>query len=304
MINVLEKKEKIILYLKNNGPTLPVVISKVIEMDPFFASAILSEVLGEKRIKATHMRIGSSPLYFLEGQENQLEKMTSSLKSAEREAFEKLREKKILKDADETPAIRVALRSIRDFAIPFKLDEQVMWRYYLVTEDEVRKMFSPIEKKEEKLEKVEKEIVVKKERVRREVKRKDFASSDIGNNEPAKSFEKKVLDISPDKGEEKSEFFNEIKNYLEGRKIEFLEEIQSDKKEVVAKVSIDSDVGKINFLLVAKNKKSVSKEEINTAVQRATYSKMPCLIIVRKEPTKSIENFISNNNLIKIESMG
>jgi len=388
MINVLEKKEKIITFLRQNGPTLPVTISKVIEMDPFFASAILSEVLGEKRIRASHMRVGSSPLYFLEGQENMLEKMSSSLKSVEREAFERLREKKVLVDSAETPAIRVALRGIKDFAVPFKLDEQIMWRYAFFSEDEVRKMLLPKQEEirkeilKEDVEKFENYFIYKysgrdkneiyetlrhlekehgkgfvynrdlkeegesREEIIRKVREKikDFAKTNpkmkfivdyqhgLGRlmnveleearrygfeiielnktiKEPKekkkeRKIEKKTLDIFPEERREKSEFFNEVKEFLEKKKIEFLEEIQSDKKEVVAKIRVDSDVGKIDFLLIAKNKSGITKEEIDMAVQRATHGKAPCLILIRKKPTKTIENFVLNNNLVKIEAMG
>jgi len=49
MIDVQEKKNKIISFLKVSGPSLPVRIAKVIEMDPVFASAISSELLNSKQ---------------------------------------------------------------------------------------------------------------------------------------------------------------------------------------------------------------------------------------------------------------
>lgn len=292
MINVLEKKEKIVSYLRDNGPTLPVTISKIIEMDPFFASAILSEVLGEKRVKASYMRVGSSPLYFLEGQENQLEKFSSNLKSAERAAFEKLKDKKVLTDSEEEPAIRVALRLIRDFAIPFDKEGKLMWRYAFMSEEEAEKMILP--------KKVE--VLIPEEKPKEEIKEEE-----IKKREPKKERKEKIppkiSESIVQTQEDKSEFFKEIKKFLEGKNIEFLEEIQSDKKEVVAKVSIDSSVGRIKFLMIAKDKKNVSKEEISMAIQRATYSKMPCFMVIRKKPTKTIENYVSENNLVKIESL-
>ena len=40
MIDIQEKKNKIISFLKTTGPSLPVRIAKAIERDPVFASAI------------------------------------------------------------------------------------------------------------------------------------------------------------------------------------------------------------------------------------------------------------------------
>ena len=93
MIDVGQKKEKIISFIKDNGPSLPVRIAKTIEMEPVFASAILSELLNEKRIKMSNLRVGSSSLYLLQGQEKMLEDFADNLKSVEKEAFLKLKEK-------------------------------------------------------------------------------------------------------------------------------------------------------------------------------------------------------------------
>ena len=49
----------------------------------------------------------------------------------------KLKNSKILKDSDQEPAIRVALRGLKDFAIPFKFNGDIMWRYAFVPESEI-----------------------------------------------------------------------------------------------------------------------------------------------------------------------
>jgi len=125
------------------------------------------------------------------------------------------------------------------------------------------------------------------------------------NQKPGKEPEQKSLEpIFEEKNEEpKPEFLNEVKEFLENKKIEFLEEIQSEKKEIVAKVSINSTLGEMHFLMIAKNKKTISREEINASVQRARYNKMPCLLILKKEPSKTIQTLIEENHLIKLEIM-
>ena len=140
MINIQQKKQKIISFLKIAGPSLPVRIAKTIEMDPVFASAILSELLETKQIKTSHMKVGASPLYFIPGQEQKLEDHTENLKSIEKEAFLKLKQNKILTDENEEPAIRVALRNIKDFAIPFKSQGKIMWKYTFATEKETKQI--------------------------------------------------------------------------------------------------------------------------------------------------------------------
>ncbi len=127
-------KERIISLIQNNGPSLPVQIANNTGLSILFASAFLSELFGDKTIKMSHLRVGSSPLYFLHGQEPQLEKFSQYLKSKEKEAFLILQEKKILKDSEQHPAIRVALREIKDFAFSFEKNGEIYWRYFLVEE--------------------------------------------------------------------------------------------------------------------------------------------------------------------------
>jgi len=349
MIDVLQKKQKIISFLKLNGPALPVRIAKAIQTEHVLASAILSELLGEKRVKLSKLKIGTSALYLLDGQEEQLENFADSLKSVEKETYLKLKENRLLKDNEEQPATRVALRNIRDFAIPFKFEDQIMWRYAFTPEAEIKELLTkkPEEEKPKETkpsnnskDTKEAEKVLNpsdaKESSQRSLKRED------GKSEQQKKIEDKNLalqnkrnEISPIKGgtnsrslgkeekptknkpeqqkklenifkeekeilEEKPEFFTEVLSFLKKNNIEFLEEIQTEKKELVAKVCVPSGLGKIAFLLIAKNKKTVSKEEIRASVQRATYSKMPCLMIIRKEPTKAIQKILEENNLIKI----
>ncbi|MFA5061002.1 MAG: hypothetical protein WC494_01650 [Candidatus Pacearchaeota archaeon] len=265
MIDIKEKKGKIISFLESNGPSLPVRIAKVIEMEPVFASAILSELYNERRIKMSFIKVGSSRLYFLPGQEQKLEEHTENLKPVEKEAYLKIKDKKILKDEDEEPAVRVALRNLKDFAESSYENNALIWKY---------KFF-----KEETKEPKKKIEEVKKPR----------------------KIEEKIEIFDSEKKE--SEFSSEIKQFLDKKEIGIIEEIQSNKKELIAKVSVKTSIGEVNFLLIAKNKKSTNKEEINTYAQRAGYYKMPCLIILKKEASKTIKNYLKENNLIKIISI-
>ncbi|MBT3404977.1 hypothetical protein HN832_00895 [archaeon] len=134
--NTNQPKEKIIQTLKTNGPSLPIHISKEIGVNTLFASAFLGELLSNKQIKMSHMKVGNSPIYLLAGQEPQLEKYSQHLKSREKDAFLLLKEKQILEDQKQEPAIRVALRAIKDFAVAFQKEGRVMWRYFTNTEAE------------------------------------------------------------------------------------------------------------------------------------------------------------------------
>ena len=96
MIDSNETHEKIISYLKKEGPSLPIKISKELEMSSLFISAFLSELSKQKRIKVTSLKVGGSPLYFVEGQEEKLENFYKYLHPKEAEAFQLLKKHKIL----------------------------------------------------------------------------------------------------------------------------------------------------------------------------------------------------------------
>ena len=138
-------REKILSILRMKGPTIPVYISQEIGTSMLFTSAFLSELLSDKLVKISNMRVGNSPIYFITGQEGQLEKFSHYLKSKEKEAFLLIQERKFLKDSEQNPAIRVALRSIKDFAFPFRRNNEIFWRYLTASESELKNDIKPIE---------------------------------------------------------------------------------------------------------------------------------------------------------------
>ena len=69
-----EIKDRILQYLRINGPSLPVQISREIKMDSIFASAFLSELLSQNKLKITKMKVGGSPLYYIEETKERLVK--------------------------------------------------------------------------------------------------------------------------------------------------------------------------------------------------------------------------------------
>ena len=101
-----------------------------------------------------------------------------------------------------------------------------------------------------------------------------------------------------------TKFLEEIKEFLVAKDIEFLGEMQISKKEIIAKARINSDIGKITLLLIAKDKKRIVESDLMMAYQKALHEKMPCLFISRGEPSKSTKDFIEKHkNLLKIEKL-
>ncbi len=270
-------KEKILLALRKRGPSLPIHIAGEIEMSALFASAFLSELFSEKEIKISNMKVGNSPLYFLPGQEPMLERFSQHLKSKEKDAFILLKQKRFLKDDEQEPAIRVALRAIKDFAIPFKKDEQIIWRYLTIPESEF--------KIKEKPKKVEKETEPEKREI----------ELGIFEEKPRKKIiRKKVSQKRNDK------FFNRVKEFLSEKSIE-IEDIESfSKNELILRVKIHGE----EKLLIAYNKKRINEADVLKAGKKASELNLSYIILSLGEPLKKLNNLIDAlKNLSAIEKI-
>jgi hypothetical protein len=272
--DTLEIKENILIILKKRGPSLPVHIAREIESSILFTSAFLSELLSEKSIKISRMKVGSSPIYFIPGQEPLLERFSQYLKSREKEAFLLLKERKFLKDREQNPAIRVALREIRDFAIPFKKDEEIIWRYFIVPETEFKIKGRP-------------RIIEKK----RPIKEKPL---DIFGEE------KKPRKIKKKSTQKENKFFTKVKEFLSEKSIELTDIISFSKNELILKIK-DRKEDKI---LVAYNKKRVSETDIIKAAKKASEHNLSYLVLSLGEPLKKTANLLEAlKNLSSIEKL-
>ncbi|MEK6891195.1 MAG: hypothetical protein AABX03_03580 [Nanoarchaeota archaeon] len=127
--NLNDHKRKIMEFMALKGPSLPIHISSYLKIDTLLSGAFLSDLLSDKELKISNMRVGNSPVYFIPGQESQLEKFANYLGGKEKEAFYLLKEHKVLDDILILPAIRVALRSIKDFSFPFEHNGKLYWKY-------------------------------------------------------------------------------------------------------------------------------------------------------------------------------
>ena len=277
-------KEKIISFLKNEGPNLPVRIAKEIESSTLFTSAFLSELLAEERIKISVMKIGNSPLYFALGQENMLKNFSQHLNSKEKEAFFLLREKKFLVDSKQEPSIRVALRSIRDFAKPFKKPdtEEIIWRYFEMDEKDFE--------------------VKKKEPEPKKILEKKDSTLNIFDEEEIKKPKEKKKKVSKKKRTSKKDekFFSQIKDFIRQNSLELKDIIGVGKNEFTLLVKKNDK----ERILVAYNKQRINEADIAKANKKASEFQLPYIVLSKGKPLKKLSNLIEDlRNLDSIESI-
>jgi hypothetical protein len=75
-----------------------------------------------------------------------------NLKSVEKDAYLKLKKNKIIRDEEEEPAIRVALRNIKDFATPLKFQDKIIWKYAFTPNEEIESILNPTKDSEPEIE--------------------------------------------------------------------------------------------------------------------------------------------------------
>jgi hypothetical protein len=288
-------KEKIISILNLRGPTIPVHIAKEIGMSMLFTSAFLSELLSDKKVKMSNMRVGNSPVYFVPGQENQLEKFSNYLKSKEKDAFFLIQGKKLLKDSEQSPAIRVALREIRDFAFPFKKDNEVYWRYLTSPESESKLNIKPIE--EHKYIEVKPKVFDEKEREISEKIIKDIKIEDI---EDLRKENEKLEETKEIKRKENEEIIEE-EEYIRlplPEKIETKEEITQEKKKPTKEKEEKTKVKIKTRTQNTSKKKSVVKQDNKFFDKIKEFLSKETIEII------NVESFNKNEILLRIKSEG
>ena len=102
-----DTKEKILQLIKEKGPILPVEITKHINSNILMASAHLSELSSNGKLKISNVKVGGSPLYYLPGQETQLQKFADNLHEKEKRAYDLLLQKKILRQINLNMIFRI-----------------------------------------------------------------------------------------------------------------------------------------------------------------------------------------------------
>ncbi|MEK6945956.1 MAG: hypothetical protein AABW63_04165 [Nanoarchaeota archaeon] len=307
--NGIQLKEKILMLLNRKGPSLPVHIARETGLSILFSAAFLSELAADKKVKISNIKVGSSPVYFLPEHAPQLERFSEHLKSKEKEAYLLLKDKQFLKDSGLHPAIRVALREIKDFAVPFQRDNEIYWRYFTISEgdfsmDKVEPPKQIVEIKEPKVLEIKEEppieIPVKVIEVAKEIEydedeenelEKESKIEEIKSKQQRQEKEKqKKIKKSVKKPQKKTNdtFFNKVKEVLASKNIEIIDIESFNNTELMLRVK----EGKKESLLIAFNKKRIGEADILKAYKKASDAGMQYTIMSFGETPKKLTAFI------------
>jgi hypothetical protein len=272
-------KSQVFNLVKIKGPIIPVQISKSVNSNILFTSAILSELVSNRQVYVSNLKIGGSPLYYVLGQEFKLQNFIHYLSGVHRKAYDLIRDKKILTDSKLEPWQRVALREIEDFAVQFNSNgtNEVFWKWYLLKDEEIKNFLDLKEKVEQKPEvkKEAQQILVEEPKI--------LKQEEILVEEPKiiKEEKKKIVNVLTE----------DAKKYFLDNQIELIkEEVIKKNKEINYEIKIDTTVGNINFFSKIKSKKKISDSDLSLAINEA--KNKPILFLSDGELTKKAKEFI------------
>ncbi len=289
----MDKNELILEIINRKGPVIPVQVSKEINDNILMASARLSELLSSKKIKISSLKVGGSPLYYLPGQEEKLRGFADNLNGVERKAYNLLEQSKVLRDAAMEPAVRVALRQIKDFAVPLQVSYQekteIFWKWYLTENKEaeiaIKGIIDAISKRQEmqqqalqkapeqqtRLEKPKEEVKKPEETVKKEIQKTRRAAPKIN-------------------------FLNEINGFFLKAKINVIstEEIKKNL-EFDMMIELNTQLGNVKYFCKAKNKKNISEGDLSSALVNAQSKNLPLLFITNGRMSKKLKEKLNTD---------
>ena len=299
----MENNEKIVQLIRMRGPVLPSDISKIVGTNLLFTSAILSELVTKNELKLSYLKIGGSPLYYTKGQEDKLQQFSNKLHEKEKKAYDLLKERKVLQDIKLEPVIRVALRQIKDFAVPLQVNIknnlEIFWKWYLISNEEAlthikNQINIPPSEPEKVQEQVQKKPVSPEEFLR-----------ETTESPPKPIKEKKDVSTTKKFVDYGDNFYNAIKRFFNKNNITILkEDIKKKKNDFEFVIEIPSTVGSVEFFCKAKDKKLINDKDLAMASIQGQANKLPVLFLTRGNPTKkAAEMLLKEFKTIKIKQI-
>jgi len=286
----MDNRSEALKVVIERGPLQPSQIATTVNTNILFASAILSELTDNKKIKITHVKRGGSPFYYVSGQEEKLMDLAKYLSGKTKEAYDLLSEKLVVRDSHAEPWQRVAFRDLKDYAVPvhvnYKGVQETFWKWYLTTNDEAKGLIKGLfgEKKEDPVEQEK----VRKEPIEREEVRESVQSELVKDESVEKLVRGEV--VSSDQEEVSIEdYFSTNNMYVisqnmirKGRELNFI-------------IDFPSQIGKLRYFAKYKNKKKITDKDLFLAIDEGADKGLPVLFLSSGELTKKAQAYLDEN---------
>ncbi|MBI2101518.1 hypothetical protein HYT53_02805 [Candidatus Woesearchaeota archaeon] len=279
----METRDKILEIVKAKGPVLPVQVSKEIGSNILMASAHLAELTASGKLKISHIKVGGSPLYYLSGQEEMLQKFTGNMNDKEKKAYDLLSQSTVLRDSEQEPVVRVALREIKDFALPLNVNynnnKEIFWKWHMTSNDEAEQLIKQkleiSEKPPEKKAEEAKEQKIEEKQAQKQLKEK--------SKEPRRYKPREREDI----------FLRDLTRFFERNKVNIVSsETIKKNSEIDFIVEIPSVVGNLQYYCKAKNKKRINDSDLSNAYVKGQLKRLPVIFLSQGELSAKAQEMI------------
>lgn len=311
-MSTVDVRDKIVQIVRSRGPLLPIQITKDLGVNVIMASAMLSELVDRKILRLSHTKVGGSPVYFVIGQEAKLQALRDKLNDKEQHAFDMLKQQKVLRDTEQPPVIRIALRNIKDFAhqlqVHFGSTAEIFWKWYLVTDAEAEHYIKEklgVDRKQPHYEEVEKNITELEQDLKKLEEKKPKPIEQVVREqiEPVKKPEPQKTKQETLKKEElrqpkpvvaeADKFMSKVLEYFTQNKIEASDiKLIRKNNDFECTIKIPSVVGSIAHFCKAKNKQKVTDADLSLLYVQSQIRKMPVLFVTTGEMTKKAQDLL------------
>lgn len=287
-------KQKIIDFLRRNGPSHPVQIGKILGKDGLMTSAILSEVIKDGSVKKTERNVGNTPLYFVSGQEEATRTMVmNDLGLVEKKVVEKIKSSSFIFHSDLSTQDKFVLPGLKDFIVPLKVklgeNEAIIWKFHDISNDRILPAITDRLKKFEK-------APVKREDPKTEVPEK----IDDSIFERKTEEKKETMDIVP--SEKLGAFQDKVEMWFSRNDIEIVSsDIKRKGKEMEYVIAFKSPISQ-KYFVKCKDKKRISESDLSLTYTEAMQKKMPAIFLTSGKVSKKTMGTIQKKfgGLIKI----
>ncbi|HIH37876.1 hypothetical protein J4460_00565 [Candidatus Woesearchaeota archaeon] len=315
----------IISLMKESGPLIPVKVAKTLNTSILIASAMLSTLTSNGKVKTTFLKIDGTPLYYLPGQESDLAHYADNLNEKDKKTFERLSHEHVLRDGGLTPLERVSIRTLKDFAVPIEVtihgEKELFWRWYLSTNEEIKPLIGRLmgipekpvpvsvptpEPKEASLSPPPKEEPLDEKIEEREELVEEQEEKDEQEDESSKSLEQPIskkafptpkspFKHATIKKDDKGSFFDDLHLFFDESDIAIQSEtILKKNAEAEYILHVPSPIGSILFYCRAKGKKTLTEGDISTVFLAGQSKKLPILLLTNGSVSKKALAMLSN----------
>ncbi len=329
-------QEQLIGFLRTHGPAMPSQAAKHLRTEILLASAMLSEAVTQGKVIVSSLKIGGSPLYYLPGQESGLERFAAgNLNPKDVAVLQKLKQQKVLREAQLDLLEKVSIRSLKDFAVPLQVTVrgrgELFWKWRLSTGQEVHDSISTLLSPEETQASEPAERTAahpagqpapaaagssaewkavsgssadgERSRASAEWKAVSGSSAD-GERSRAAAEWKAESDETPALPKKRravqrnDDFFPSVEQMLRklSISIEQKETIRRNK-ELNFLLKVPSAVGVISYFCKAKNKNRCDEKDLSAAYMQAQMKKLPLFLLYTGELTKKAQEMLESGAL-------